>query len=191
VENKIKVALIYGSARAGRFCDTVASWAAKRITAFEGIELSTIDPAAPPAHSGTEGAGTYDVRWLKQQIGNSDAFVVATPEYNHGYPAALKSLIDSVGMEWQAKPVAFVSYGGISGGLRAVEQLRQVFAELHAVTIRDSVSLASAWEQFDSEGTLKNPERAQRQMETMLKRLMWWAKTLREGRNAVPYSPAA
>jgi len=62
------------------------------------------------------------------------AFVVVTPEYNHGYPAPLKSLIDSVGREWQAKPVAFVSYGGVSGGLRAVEQLRQVFAKLHMVT---------------------------------------------------------
>ena len=43
--------------------------------------------------------------------------------------------------EWQAKPIGFVSYGGLSGGLRAVEQLRQVFAELHAMTVRDSVSL--------------------------------------------------
>jgi NAD(P)H-dependent FMN reductase len=191
MENKIKVALIYGSTRAGRFCDTVASWAAKRITTVEGIELSTVDPAAPPARTGTDGGEASDLRWLKQQIGNSDAFVVVTPEYNHGYTAALKSLIDSVGEEWQAKPVAFVSYGGISGGLRAVEQLRQVFAELHAVTIRDSVSFAGAWEQFNSDGTLKNPQRSERQMETMLKRLLWWAKTLREGRNAVPYSPAA
>jgi NAD(P)H-dependent FMN reductase len=93
-----------------------------------------------------------------------------------------------VGAEWHAKPVAFVSYGGISGGLRAVEQLRQVFAELHAVTIRDSVSFASAWEQFDGEGTLKNPERATRQMEILLKRLAWWAHTLRNGRTAVPYA---
>lgn len=190
MESKIKVGLIYGSTRAGRFCDTVASWTAKQITATNGIELTTIDPAVPPARTGAEGAETHDLRWLKQQIGNSDAFVVVTPEYNHGYPAALKSLIDSVGEEWQAKPVAFVSYGGISGGIRAVEQLRQVFAELHAVAIRDSVSFAGAWEQFNSDGTLKNPDRAQRQMETMLKRLLWWAKTLREGRKAVPYSPA-
>jgi len=69
--------------------------------------------------------------------------------------------------------------------------LRQVFAELHAVTIRDSVTFAMAWEQFDADGTLKNPERAERQMQTLLKRLLWWAKALREARNAVPYAPAA
>jgi len=185
MHSKIKVALIYGSTRAGRFCDTVASWAKKQITATGKFELSTIDPAFPPARAAGEG---NDARWPGQQIGDADAFVVVTPEYNHGYPAGLKSLIDSVGEEWQAKPVAFVSYGGVSGGLRAVEQLRQVFAELHAVTIRDSVSFQSAWEQFDRDGTLKDPARAERQMETVLKRLTWWAKTLREGRNAVPYT---
>ena len=189
MQNRVKVALSYGSTRAGRFCDTVASWTAKQITAAGEFELSTIDPAFPPARAGADGDKAGDPRWPRQQIGDADAFVVVTPEYNHGYPAGLKSLIDSVGEEWQAKPVAFVSYGGISGGLRAVEQLRQVFAEVHAVTLRDSVSFASAWEQFDADGTLKNPARAEGQMDTVLKRLTWWAKTLRQGRSAVPYTP--
>jgi len=60
----------------------------------------------------------------------NDAFVVVTPEYNHGYPGPLKTAIDSVGREWHAKPVGFVCYGGLSGGLRAVEQLRIVFASV-------------------------------------------------------------
>ncbi|MGO8190177.1 NADPH-dependent FMN reductase, partial [Rhizobium leguminosarum] len=53
--------------------------------------------------------------------------------------------------------IDFVSYGGISGGLRAVEQLRLVFDELHAVTIRDSVSFAAPWNSFDTQGRLDNP----------------------------------
>jgi hypothetical protein len=73
-------------------------------------------------------------------IDAADAFVVVTPEYNHSYPASLKHAIDMAHGEWNTKPVAFVSYGGISGGLRAVEALRLVFAELHATTIRDTVS---------------------------------------------------
>ncbi len=67
-------------------------------------------------------------------------FVVVTPEYNHSFPGPLKAAIDRHVTPWQAKPVGFVSYGGISGGLRAVEHLRQVFAELHAVTVRETVS---------------------------------------------------
>ena len=111
--------------------------------------------------------------------------------HNRSYPAPLKSLIDSVGAEWQAKPVAFVSYGGVSGGLRAVEQLRQVFAELHAMTIRDCVSFAAAWEHFDGTGALINPERSERAMATMLGRLRWWAAALRAARAAEPYETAA
>jgi NAD(P)H-dependent FMN reductase len=128
---------------------------------------------------------------MKQRLASCDAFVVVTPEYNHGYPAPLKQLIDSFGEEWHAKPVAFVSYGGISGGLRAVEQLRQVFAELHAVTIRDSVSFAGAWEQFDGNGALRNPERAERSMDAMLRRLRWWAAALAQARSVSPYAQSA
>ncbi|HMI50542.1 MAG TPA: NAD(P)H-dependent oxidoreductase [Candidatus Saccharimonadales bacterium] len=190
MENKITVALIYGSTRAGRFCDKVAAWVGKQISAKAEFALDIVDPAYPPARA-RESEEMYDTVWLRHHMGIADAFLVVTPEYNHGYPAGLKSLVDSVGAEWQAKPVAFVSYGGVSGGLRAVEQLRQVFAELHAVTIRDSVSFASAWEQFNADGTLKSPERAEKQMATVLQRLQWWAVVLRNGRNAIPYTPAA
>ena len=182
MESPIKVGLIYGSTRAGRFCDTVARWAASQVGAREGFALVNIDPAV------TESGG--DASALKQKLAACDAFIVVTPEYNHGYPAPLKALIDSFGSEWHAKPVAFVSYGGVSGGLRAVEQLRLVFAELHAVTIRDSVSFAGAWEQFDLNGMLRSPERAERSMDAMLHRLHWWAVSLAHARNLWPYAKA-
>jgi len=191
MQQKLKIALIYGSTRPGRLCDKVASWTAAQISATHAFELDVIDPASPEARSSDQSGGSLDLAWLRQHIGAANAFIIVTPEYNHGYPASLKSLIDSVGSEWHAKPVAFVSYGGISGGIRATEQLRQVFAEVHAVTIRDSVTFSLAWEQFDADGALKNPDRATRQMQTVLKRLAWWASALREARTAVPYEPAA
>src|SRR5271170_8141828 len=161
--DQVKLGLIYGSTRPGRFCDTIARWAADQITKSGSFELELIDPIVHAAKK-TSTAESSSHRQLQQQLDVADAFVVVTPEYNHGYPAALKELIDSAGREWHAKPVAFVSYGGVSGGLRAVEQLRQVFAELHAVTIRDSVSFPGAWEQFDATGALRDPERARRGM---------------------------
>ncbi len=171
----IKVGLIYGSTRAGRFCDRVAQWAGQ-MAIRAGFEVDAIDPA--------EQGRDHD---LQRRIGGCDAFVVVTPEYNHGYPAPLKALIDSVGAEWQAKPVAFVSYGGVSGGLRAVEQLRLVFAELHAVTMRDSVSFAGAWEQFDGDGALLEPARAERSINRMLAHLRWWATALNLARATSAY----
>jgi len=187
----VHLALIYGSTRQGRFCDTVAAWAAEQVRASGKFSLELIDPAEilPGLNAGSGESSSSPTLW--QKIAAADAFLVVTPEYNHGYPAPLKSLIDSVGEEWHAKPVAFVSYGGVSGGLRAVEQLRLVFAELHAVTVRDSVSFAGAWEQFDSSGRLLQPERHNRSMAAMLHRLRWWAIALRNARNETPYARAA
>jgi NAD(P)H-dependent FMN reductase len=190
MDEQVRIALIYGSTRKGRFCDKVAEWAAEQIRAARKYSVDVIDPAVVLPQPGQEADGQHGAANLWQRMAAADAFVVVTPEYNHGYPAALKTLIDSVGAEWQAKPVAFVSYGGISGGLRAVEQLRLVFAELHTVTIRDSVSFAGASEQFDEAGKLRQPERARKSMATMLARLHWWAVALRGARGAMPYAPA-
>jgi NAD(P)H-dependent FMN reductase len=187
MNNKIKVALIYGSTRKGRFCDKVGHWAGEQIASSDDFSLDVIDPAASLLQPGAGTDEKADSILLQHRIAQADAFVIVTPEYNHGYPAPLKALIDSVGPEWQAKPVAFVSYGGISGGLRAVEQLRLVFAELHMVTIRDGVSFAGAWEQFDAAGILLEPKRARESMAILLKRLHWWGIALRNARNAFPY----
>jgi NAD(P)H-dependent FMN reductase len=179
MHHPLRLGLIYGSTRTGRFCDTIAAWIRARVEIDGGFELDPIDPQAA------------DLPALTEKIGQADAFIVATPEYNHSFPAPLKELIDAAKAEWEAKPVAFVSYGGVSGGLRAVEHLRGVFAELHAVGIRDTVSFASAWEQFDAEGRLRNPERAERSMRLMLGRLVWWSLALSEARAVRPYGEAA
>ncbi|WP_258868147.1 NADPH-dependent FMN reductase [Alkalilimnicola ehrlichii] len=114
-----------------------------------------------------------------------------TPEYNHGYPAVLKAVIDSAYGEWRAKPVGFVSYGGMSGGLRAVEQLIQVFAELHVVSVRNGVALPNVWERFDASGELIEPAGPNKAMAGMLAQLEWWATALRAARRDVPYQNVA
>jgi NAD(P)H-dependent FMN reductase len=198
MSQQVKVGLIYGSARQGRFCDTVARWTQKELGASGNFSVEVIDPVAHSRAARNEAREnespareTTGYRSLHAQLDAADAFVVVTPEYNHGYPAALKELIDSAGEEWYAKPVAFVSYGGVSGGLRAVEQLRQVFAELHVVSIRDSVSFQNAWQLFDADGCPAEPDRCSAQMSRMLAKLHWWAIALRTAREKSPYSTAA
>jgi NAD(P)H-dependent FMN reductase len=75
----------------------------------------------------------------------------------------------------------------MSGGIRAVEQLRQVFVEMHAMTIREQVAFAYAREQFDADGRPIAAERAERAMSAMLSRLAWWARALRNARATTPY----
>ncbi|UXY17285.1 NAD(P)H-dependent oxidoreductase [Chitiniphilus purpureus] len=180
----LNVALIYGSARSGRFCDVIANWVGAHVAGAPDLALLPIDPAA--AWRTADEAALVQ---LRQQLARADAFIVVTPEYNHGYPAPLKWLIDAGYAEWHAKPVGFVCYGGVSGGLRAVEQLRQVFAELHAVTLRDTVSFAHPQDRFGADGVLPAPEarRAERSLARMLAQLRWWGGMLRAARAAVPY----
>lgn len=187
----IQLALIYGSAREGRLCDVVAEWTQRHIDRHGGFDTVRIDPVDWPLSGRVLRQDEAQLQQLRQRLHAADAFVIVTPEYNHGYPAPLKALIDACYEPWQAKPVAFVSYGAASGGLRAIEQLRQVFAELHAVTLRDSVNLVSAWRQFGPDGELREPQAAGKAMTTMLSRLGWWSQALRDARAAAPYEAAA
>ncbi|MGO4674829.1 NADPH-dependent FMN reductase [Bosea sp. 2YAB26] len=191
LDRRIHLALIYGSTREGRLCDRVANWALSQIEGEGPFVVDVIDPLTldlPKRHPRGE---TPTVRLLRERIGRADGFIVVTPEYNRGYPAPLKFLIDLVGAEWRGKPVAFVSYGGVSGGLRAIDQLRQVFNELHAATIRDVVCFAHAWSQFDETGQLLDATKAEQAMATMLAQLHWWATALRDARENVPYGTFA
>lgn len=176
--NPIRLAVIVGSTRQGRFGPTVARWLVDRAEQHDGVTVEVIDLAAEEIPNAR----------FTGRIAAADAFVVITPEYNHSFPGPLKHAIDSVGPEWAAKPVGFVSYGGISGGLRAVEGLRGVFAELHAVTIRETVSFALHWELFDDAGELKDPTAANIAATALLAQLGWWAHALRTARHLHPYA---
>jgi NAD(P)H-dependent FMN reductase len=174
--NPLRVAVIVASTREERFGPTVAAWFAGTAGARADLEIETVDLA-----------GTDTVT---KQLREADAFVVVTPEYNHSYPAPLKAVIDAHYHEWQAKPVAFVSYGGLSGGLRAVEHLRPVFAELHAVTVRDTVSFHGGRQCFGPDGQPLDRVEPRAAAGRLLDRLAWWGVTLREARAERPYATA-
>lgn len=189
-ETPIKVAIIIGSTRAGRFAPTVATWFAGYVEDRADIDLDVVDLAdvrLPERLGSFDQAPAPEVMAVSSRLAAADAFVIVTPEYNHSFPAALKTAIDWHYDEWQAKPIAFVSYGGQAGGLRAVEHLRQVFAELHAVTIRDTVSFHSAHEQFGADGTPVDAANCGAAANTLVDRLAWWGLSLREARAKRPF----
>lgn len=183
----LHLALLYGSTREGRFCDTIAGWLRTQLDRRRDVVVDAVDPGLLDLPARHGGAPSADLVNLQQRIWRADAFVVVVPEYNHGYPATLKSVIDSVQAHWQAKPVAFVAYGGHSGGVRAVEQLRQVFSGLHAVPIRDGVYFAQAWDRFDAAGRLREGDAGERAARRMLDQLAWYGHALRQARAAWPY----
>jgi NAD(P)H-dependent FMN reductase len=181
---KLRVAVIIGSVRNGRFGGHIGAWVHKRLAEMdidtEDIDLADLTfPHTMVAHP--------DIASFAARIGRADAVVVVTPEYNHSYPGPLKTAIDTLRDEWRAKPVAFVSYGGMAGGLRAVEALRLVFAELHAVTIRDTVSLHNPWGPAADPAVDYPDQAADEALHTMMRQLLWWADALRAARCREPY----
>jgi NAD(P)H-dependent FMN reductase len=169
-KSDLRFAVVVASTRPERFAPVVARWFEAQLA--DHVAYDVLDLAELPMPN-TRFAAAID---------RADAVVVVTPEYNHSFPGPLKVAIDSLRDEWIAKAVGFVSYGGISGGLRAVEALRLVFAELQAATVRETVSFANPWDQFDSAGALKDPEGAELAAQRLIDQLVWWAATLRAGR---------
>jgi NAD(P)H-dependent FMN reductase len=187
----LRTAVITASTRDGRFGPTVTQWFTRLAAGRDDLETELVDPAEHPVPNTLSWSPPAEDRQLlaplTAKLEAADAFVIVTPEYNHSFPASLKQAVDWHYTQWQAKPVGFVSYGGIGGGLRAVEQLRLVFAELHAVTVRDSVSLHRAHEAFDGDGELRESAVAEGAAKGMLDQLAWWGRALRAARAEHPY----
>ncbi|WP_309234869.1 NAD(P)H-dependent oxidoreductase [Nocardia sp. XZ_19_385] len=188
--DRLRVALIIGSTRSGRFGPTVADWFTTRV-ARRAITLDRIDLATaglPDQLTDHDEPAPAAVRELGARLAAADAFVLVTPEYNRSFPAAVKNAIDWFGSEWAAKPVTVISYGGDSDGSHATAQLRQVFAELDAVPIRRTVGIARAWQRFAPDGSWpgRDPE-LEDAARGMLDQLTWWATALREARGKTPF----
>src|SRR5947209_14180187 len=144
----LKLGIIVGSTRPGRKAEAVARWvhaiAEKRgdaefeVVDIQDFDLPRLDEPVPPS------MGQYSKPHTKAwaaKVGSFDAFVFVTPEYNHGTSGALKNAIDFLFAEWNNKAAGFVGYGS-AGGVRAVEHLRLVMAELMVATVRAHVALS-------------------------------------------------
>jgi NAD(P)H-dependent FMN reductase len=180
----MRLGLIIGSTRPTRLGDKPAGWLAGVAEATEGIELDVIDLRAialplfaEPQHPRT---GNYTraetVAW-SQRVGACDAFVIVTPEYNHAAPPAVVNAVTFLLREWQYKPVAFVSYGGVSGGLRAVQQLKLQFLAVEAVPIADAVVIPLVFNQIE-EGEFKPNQMQAEAASVMLEKLRVWVAAL-------------
>ena len=110
-ERPLRVMVIIGSNRDGRLGPTVARWFVAELAGRADADVDVLDvaEAALPDRLTAFGAEPPpEVAAVSARLAAADAFVVVTPEYNHSYPAPLKTLIDWHGRQWWAKPVGFV-----------------------------------------------------------------------------------
>jgi NAD(P)H-dependent FMN reductase len=180
----IKIGIIIGSTRPGRNSEAVAKWvyeiAKQRDDAqFEVIDivdykLPLLDEPVPPAMN--QYSKDHTKAWA-EKIGSMDAFIFVTPEYNHAPTGALKNAIDYIYAEWNNKAAGFVGFGS-AGGVRAVEQLRQIMAELQIADVRAQVSL-SLFTDFENFSVFKPAPHQVDSANAMISQVVAWGTALK------------
>ena len=118
-------------------------------------------------------------RQWSAMVDAADAFIVVTPEYNYGPPPSIINAVDYLAREWAYKPMAFVSYGGLSGGLRSVQMLKQIVTTLKIMPLPDAVTLPMFTTLLDAEGNFTASAQHERAADTTLAELKKWSVALK------------
>ena len=182
----LKTKLIIASTRPGRKGPAVAAWihdVAKEyaelnieILDLAAINLPFLDEANHPRLQQYEKQHTKD--W-SAKIAPAEAFIIVMPEYNFGFNAPLKNAIDFLYKEWQNKPVALVSYGGVSAGLRAAQMIKQVLSAVSLVSIPEAISIPQFTQFINEDGRFVPNDMMTKSAQGMMKGLVKWGEMMK------------
>lgn len=163
----------------------MAHWFQEFAQAQDLFEIELVDLADvnlplfdEPNHPSQKNYVNDHTKAWSAQIEQADAYVIVTPEYNFGTPPALNNALNYLFQEWHYKPVAFVSYGGLSGGTRSVQMTKQTVTTLKMVPIVEAVNLPFFSQHLDG-SRFAPPENAQKSALTLLTELHRWATALK------------
>jgi NAD(P)H-dependent FMN reductase len=138
----MNLTVIIASTRPGRAGLPIASWfieRAKKDERFEVVVADLKEIGLPlfdePKHPRFQQYEHEHTKRWSAIVAAADAFVIVTPEYNFSPPPSIVNALDFVFREWQHKPAAFVSYGGVSGGLRSVQATKLILTSLKVMPI--------------------------------------------------------
>jgi len=185
-----KLKIILASTRPGRQGPAVAAWIHDICKEDPSFEVSLLDLAEinlpfldEPSHPRLKKYVHDHTKKWSSTIEEADAFVIVTCEYNFGYPAPLKNALDYLFVEWNYKPVGFVSYGGLAGGTRAVQQLKQVVTAQKMMPVTESVNIPFFTKHINEQGKFIGDDHLSKSASEMLKELLKWTEALWELRN--------
>ncbi len=183
-----KIGIIIGSTRPGNVGDQVAKWVLEQSKKHSDVEFELVDIADydlplldEPYPAGMNKYMKDHTKTWSKKINEFDGYVIVTPEYNHSTSAALKNAIDYLNIEWANKAAGFVSYGS-ANGVRAVEHLRNIFAELRVATVRSQVML-SLFTDFKDMSEFTPDQRHEATADALFEDLKSWSHALKSVRS--------
>ncbi len=187
----LKLQVIVASTRPARQGATIGAWFAEQAGAHGGFEVELIDLAEvalplfdEPRHPRLRQYEHEHTKVWSATVAEADAFIFVTPEYNHGAPPSLINALDFLVHEWAYKPVGFVSYGGVSAGLRSVQMIKPIVTALKMMPIPEAVSIPFFAQHIDKESGAFDPGAVQAEAAgVMLDELLRWAGALRQLRS--------
>jgi chromate reductase len=157
---------ISGSLRAGSYNRLLLGAAAAELPADVQFHIWEGLAALPAYDEDCDSSTAVPVAALRRALARADALLIATPEYNHSVPGALKNALDWASRPvhdnpLRRKPVAVVGAStGLFGAVWAQAELRKVLKAIGADVLEASLPVPMAGAAFTPEGKLVDPQLA-------------------------------
>ena len=109
------------------------------------------------------------------RIKKADGIIIATPEYNGGYPASLKNVIDLLYEEWRRKPIAIVTVSdGAFGGTQVITSLQFSLWKIRALVVPAMFPVPRAQDAFDAAGNPIDQAATEKKAKNFMDELLWF-----------------
>ncbi len=180
IQFSMNIAILSASVRLGRKSHRVALYLKKYLEENKFAEVNIIDLAEYNFPIFEERLRlipnpTQNVLDFAKKISEADGLIIVTPEYNGGYPASLKNVIDLLYTEWRRKPIAISTVSeGSFGGSQVITSLQFSLWKIGALTVPTMFPIPTVDKTFDETGQPSDPETTNRKALNFVKELIWW-----------------
>lgn len=181
-----KLNTIICSTRPGRIGPAIARWfdrVANQHNDFNSDLVDLADFKLPvydePNHPVLKQYQHSHTKYWSSSVNVADAYVFVLPEYNYCPPPSFFNALDYVYLEWNYKPCGFVSYGGVSGGLRSTQIAKQLVTTVKMMPMMEGVMVQMASTMIDEDGKFIPAKPHEDSATTMLNELAKWTKALK------------
>ena len=188
---KPELHVVIASTRPGRVGPAVARWFSDFAAGHSAFDVKLVDLADfklpiydEPAHPAMQQYEHAHTKAWSTSVESADAFVFVTPEYNFGPPPSLVNAMNYLVLEWHNKVAGFVSYGGVSGGIRATQTEKLMMTSFKIMPLPEQVTIPMFSQFLDAEGRFTPSETHEASAKAMLDELARWAKALKAMREA-------
>ena len=179
-----RLGVVIASTREGRVGAPVAEWFMERARQHGGFDVELVDLKAvdlamlsEPNHPRLKKHTQEKTKAWSATVDALDAFVIVTPEYNFSSPPALVNALDHLYPEWTYKAAGLVTYGGVSGGLRAAQMTKLMLTSFKIVPIVEQVAIPFVAKLIE-DGRFAANETHDKSAAVMLDELLRWTTAL-------------